>query len=35
VDESGSATRFPMGLLIFIFGFLGLFGALISFLRGR
>jgi uncharacterized protein YraI len=34
-EDSGGAGRLPMGLLIFILGFIGAFGALISFLRGR
>ncbi len=34
-DKQVNANRIPMGLLIFGFGFLGAFGTLISFLRGR
>ena len=30
-----NSNRIPMGLVIFAFGFIGAFGALISFLRGR
>ncbi|GAB4537769.1 MAG: hypothetical protein Fur002_00110 [Anaerolineales bacterium] len=33
--QQANPTQFPMGLLIFIFGFIGGFGTLISFLRGR
>jgi hypothetical protein len=35
VDDASAANRVPMGLLIFGFGFIGVLGALISFLRGR
>jgi hypothetical protein len=35
VDDTSAANRIPMGLLIFVFGFVGALGALISFLRGR
>jgi len=35
VDDETNVNRIPMGLLIFGFGFVGVFGALISFLRGR
>ncbi len=34
-DDVSVANRIPMGLLIFGFGFIGAFGTLISFLRGR
>jgi hypothetical protein len=34
-DDALNAGRFPIGLLIFGFGFVGGLGALISFLRGR
>jgi hypothetical protein len=34
-DDVSAANRIPMGLLIFGFGFIGAFGTLISFLRGR
>jgi uncharacterized protein YraI len=34
-EENSNNGGIPMGLLIFGFGFLGAFGALISFLRGR
>jgi len=34
-DNQTDTTNIPMGLLIFTFGFVGAFGALISFLRGR
>jgi len=33
--QQTNPTRFPIGLLIFAFGFIGGFGTLISFLRGR
>jgi len=35
VDDVSVVNRIPMGLLIFGLGFIGGFGALISFLRGR
>jgi hypothetical protein len=35
VEDASSANRVPMGLLIFGFGFVGVLGGLISFLRGR
>ena len=35
VETDANANRIPIGLLIFGFGFVGLFGAIISFLRGR
>jgi len=34
-DDTSNASRLPMGLLIFGFGFVGALGVLISFLRGR
>jgi hypothetical protein len=34
-EDTSAATRIPMGLLIFGFGFIGALGVLISFLRGR
>jgi hypothetical protein len=34
-DTETNANRIPMGLVIFAFGFVGAFGTLISFLRGR
>ncbi len=34
-NDQASANSVPMGLLIFFFGFVGAFGVLISFLRGR
>jgi hypothetical protein len=34
-DDTSSANRIPMGLLILGFGFIGALGVLISFLRGR
>lgn len=33
--DQTNTNRLPMGFLIFIFGFVGAFGVLISFLRGR
>jgi hypothetical protein len=35
VDEQTNTNRIPMGLLIFGFGFVGVLGTIISFLRGR
>jgi uncharacterized protein YraI len=35
VDAAEGTNRIPIGLLIFGFGFVGSFGALLSFLRGR
>jgi len=35
LDDESIANRVPMGLLIFGLGFIGAFGTLISFLRGR
>lgn len=35
VDETPAPSSIPIGLLIFGFGFVGVLGALISFLRGR
>ena len=35
VEGASAAGRVPMGLLIFGFGFIGVLGVLISFLRGR
>jgi hypothetical protein len=35
VNSASAANRLPMGLLILGFGFIGAFGTLISFLRGR
>lgn len=35
LDDKSTANRLPMGLLIFGLGFMGAFGTLISFLRGR
>lgn len=35
VDQSLHTNRIPIGLLIFGFGFIGVLGAFISFLRGR
>lgn len=35
LDDESIVNRVPMGLLIFGLGFIGAFGALISFLRGR
>jgi len=35
VDDASSVGRVPMGLLIVGFGFIGMLGVLISFLRGR
>ena len=34
-DETANASRIPLGLLIFSLGFIGVFVAVISFLRGR
>lgn len=34
-NDQINVNRIPMGFLIFAFGFVGAFGALISFLRGR
>lgn len=34
-DDVSNANRIPMGLLIFGFGFVGVLGAITSFLRGR
>ena len=34
-EDTSTASRLPMGLLIFGFGFIGALGVLISFLRGR
>jgi hypothetical protein len=34
-DETANASRIPLGLLIFSLGFIGMFVAVISFLRGR
>ena len=34
-NDNSTANRLPMGLLIFGLGFIGAFGTLISFLRGR
>ena len=35
LNDNSTANRLPMGLLIFGLGFIGAFGTLISFLRGR
>jgi hypothetical protein len=35
IDPAGQANRLPAGLLIFGFGFVGVLGAFISYLRGR
>ncbi|MDO8754054.1 MAG: hypothetical protein Q7J80_09200 [Anaerolineales bacterium] len=35
LDDKSTVNRLPMGLLIFGLGFIGAFGTLISFLRGR
>lgn len=35
LDDESTANRLPMGLLIIGLGFIGAFGTLISFLRGR
>jgi hypothetical protein len=35
VDGASNLTRVPLGLLIFGFGFIGILGMIISFLRGR
>ena len=35
VDDESNANQIPIGLLIFGFGFVGAFGAIISFLRGK
>jgi hypothetical protein len=35
VNVGSNANRIPIGLLIFGFGFVGILGAIISFLRGR
>ena len=35
VDEETNTNQIPMGLLIFGFGFVGVLGTIISFLRGR
>jgi hypothetical protein len=34
-DETVNASRIPLGLLIFSLGFIGVFVAVVSFLRGR
>ena len=34
-DATVNTSRVPMGLIIFALGFIGLFGGMISFLRGR
>lgn len=35
LPDADSTTRIPSGLIIILFGFIGAFGTLISFLRGR
>lgn len=35
LPDDDSATRIPSGLIIILFGFMGAFGTLVSFLRGR
>jgi len=35
LPEAGTSNRIPVGLLIVVLGFIGAFGALISFLRGN
>jgi hypothetical protein len=35
IDDSGSGTRIPVGLLILGFGVIGVLGTMVSFLRGR